>query len=188
MKSISVLLVMGALLGASLPVRAEDAAPRVEELSMDLSLHDYAGDFGFSAGVTSPYMLWGHLAITLDAGMDLRIGALESDPGARAFLPNWVFRAGLIGSSGIINGDMRLYGHGGVVFILPDARLSGATFTWGGFGAFGFEFFINPKDALPFSYFIELGSNGIVPIADLMVAHPSFLTGFATTVGLKMYL
>jgi hypothetical protein len=161
---------------------------RVNDLSINATVENYRNDFSLGARITSPYLLWNHLAFTAAANLTYREGALDTNPGQSVWIPYGVYRLGVIGTSGLIANDMRFYGHGGFVFILPDKRFSTSKFLWGGFGTFGFEFFVTPAQAVPISYFIELGSNGIKAAADLMVSDPIYVNGFSSTVGLKFYL
>jgi hypothetical protein len=145
-------------------------------------------DFGLSAKVTSPYFLSGHAAVTADAAYAFREGRLDSSPSATAQVPYWILRAGCIGTAAELSENIRLYGYGGLLFVLPDASFSSTQFAFGGYGGFGFEFLIPAKDHFGMSYFIELGTSGAPANAELMDGDPSYMSGFNTEVGLKIYL
>jgi hypothetical protein len=179
----TIIALIGTTVWAQTPARSA-----FEDFSFGFAVEQLKQDFGFSAEVTSPYFLWGHAAVTADASYALREGRLDSSPSATALVPYWILRVGSIGVVAVLNDNIRLYGYGGVLFVLPDASFSSAQFVFGGYGGFGFEFFTPVTDHFGISYFIELGTSGAPANAELMDGDPSYMSGFNAEVGLKIYL
>jgi hypothetical protein len=89
---------------------------------------------------------------------------------------------GLIGVGGTISNAIRLYGEGGVIGIFPNSVFSDKDFVFGGYGLFGFEFFMLDKDVRIPSYYIEIGSVGAAS-ADKLPAKPVYSNGLTISVG-----
>lgn len=101
-------------------------------------------------------------------------------------MPYTVYKLGLIGVGGMINQSIRLYGEGGIVYIIPNDDFSEENSVSGGYGLFGFEFFMNKGSSI--CYFIELGSMGIGASAEKLPGKPLYANGFSTSVGLRVHL
>lgn len=134
-------------------------------LSAGYEIGEIGNDFLMGGRVTSPFMFGGYAAVRI---------AGDTAWNRTDWSPYGFFRAGLIGSSGLINDVIRLYGEGGVS-LLWNADGSGRS-VFGGYGLFGFEFFTGKNS--PLSYFIEMGTLG---------SSVSRLTGFNTRTGLSVY-
>ena len=150
---------------------------RGDGFSLGTGLTDAAGEFGFQGNVTSPWFLWNKAAVRGSGFILYR----ESN-----WTPYYGFRLGLIGGTIMANADIRLYGEGGVQCIFPDESFDSDVFVIGGYGHFGFEFFVD-RAHNGLTYYIELGSNGISATADSEAGSPLYMNGFATTVGLRFY-
>lgn len=84
--------------------------------------------------------------------------------------------AGKTGSIGDFN---RLYGEGGIVGLFPNKSFSSKAFEIGGYGLFGFEFYMNPGA----NYFIEIGAVGTGAKAD----RPIYSNGLTISTGFRYH-
>lgn len=152
--------------------------------ALGFSLYECSQCLGIGVNLTTPYFLSGRFAVRLSANHALLEGTPvgETENKMRTYT---AFKLGLIGVGGYWNELIRLYGEGGVIRILPQDRLS-AKKGWGGYGHFGFEFFMS-EDA-PVCYFIELGTIGSGVRAEKLLYNPFYANGFTTSVGLRAHL
>lgn len=135
-------------------------------LSVGFEIGEVGPDLVLGARITSPWLFGGYAAARVSGDIAWNSGSLWS--------PYGVFRAGLIGSSGMINEFARLYGEGGGMLYWNED--SAGAIVLGGYGTFGFEFFTG--EGSPVSYFIEAGTNG---------SSLTRLTGFDVKTGLSIY-
>ncbi len=98
---------------------------------------------------------------------------------------SWLAKLGLIGANTILDDTIRLYAEGGALFVFPNANLSDEPWFFGGYGHFGFEFFIPESKWL--SYYLELGSIGTGFAAEKMTGSPYFISGFSASAGVRVY-
>ncbi len=94
------------------------------------------------------------------------------------------FTLGVVGVGGTISDWARLYGEGGVLFILPNSAFSSSSVDVGGYGLFGFEFFMNPH----VNYYIELGGVGSGAKADKIALNPIYSNGFLIQTGFRIVI
>lgn len=134
--------------------------------SAGFELGEIGPDLCLGARITSPWFFDGYAAARIAGDIVWNRDTQWSPYGA--------FRLGLIGSSGMVNDIMRLYGGGGGMLIWNED--STGSFVIGGYGHFGFEFFTG-KDS-PIAYFIEAGTNG---------SSLTRLTGFDVRTGFSFY-
>jgi hypothetical protein len=171
-----------AVIAAGLPLVAEEATAQPAQIrgngvSVGVGLLDAAGDFGFQGTVTSPWFLYEHIAVRAGGFMLYR----ETN-----WTPYYGAKLGLLGGTFMENGDIRLYGEFGGTVLYPSTSFDNDAIVAGIYGHFGFEFFTaRTKNGL--SYFIELGSNAAQATAEKEAGAPTYLSGFATTVGLRFY-
>ena len=144
-------------------------------LSLGLSVQEWQDDFGSSLVLTSPWFLYEKAA--------LRVSGTVLFKENTQWKPYYALRTGLLGGSFMQSADIRLYGEGGLLLVFPDASFDSTSFRMGGYGHFGFEFFLSSQKGTA-SYFIELGSNGIDART---IAGNHYLNGFATTCGFRFY-
>lgn len=93
---------------------------------------------------------------------------LENSMGTRASLdaawrgsdwtPYFAAKLGILGSSGLAEDFARFYGSGGIHISLENAAASPQVLI-GGYGSFGFEFFL-PATGKTFAYYLEIGGSG----------------------------
>lgn len=77
-----------------------------------------------------------------------------------------------------------MYGEGGILGLFPSSDFSSKKFVFGGYGLFGFEFFMNQMN----KYFIELGSCGTGAKADKIATKPIYSNGFLISTGFRVTL
>ncbi|MCF6334720.1 MAG: hypothetical protein L3J12_03150 [Spirochaetales bacterium] len=136
-----------------------------KSISLGYEIGEIGNDFIMGGRITSPFVFGGSAAARISGDAVWN----KTDGSSYGF-----FRAGLIGSSGLINKVIRLYGEGGMSLLW---NADGADrLVFGGYGLFGFEFFTGVNS--PLSYFIEMGTLG---------GSVSRLTGFNTRTGLSVY-
>lgn len=93
------------------------------------------------------------------------------------------FSLGVVSVGGEVGGFMRLYGEGGVLILLPADEFSSESMEFGGYGLFGFEFFMNKKA----NYYIEIGGVGTGAKADKIVTKPIYSNGLLISAGFRFH-
>ncbi len=147
-------------------------------MGFGIHLSQYQRDFGLGVQYTTPYFLYESLAFRAKANL-MWHEHIENLEYTWSQYSNYTL--GLVGTAGKINDFMRLYGEGGVIFILPNSSFSTADYDLGGYGLFGFEFYFFPNG----NYFIELGAVGTGAQADEIPGNPIYSNGFMTNVGFR---
>jgi hypothetical protein len=172
-----VLIISALLLGQTGTAQNEPS----RKLSFGFNLGQYQQDFGLGLNLTSPYFLQDRMAVRLRANLMFHehIENFET-----TWTPYTNFTLGLIGVGGTIGNFARLYGEGGAILLLPNEAFSSASAEFGGYGLFGFEFFMNPH----INYFIELGGVGTGAEADQILFDPLYSNGFLIQTGFRIYL
>jgi hypothetical protein len=147
-------------------------------MALSFSLQEWGNEFGTGFQITSPWFWHEKTAVRLGGS-----ALWKQDANWATF---YALRLGLVGATFMRNEDIRLYGEGGFLFLFPSASFDSDPFAFGGYGHFGFEFFM-PKAiaSLSSSYFIELGTNGVGAKTDI---GQSYLNGFSVSTGLRVYL
>jgi hypothetical protein len=143
-------------------------------------IQQYQRDFGIGLQFTSPFFLKKYVAVRLRA-------SYAWHEHATAFNTLWTpypqLALGVVGVGGMIGRRIRLYGEGGGIVLFPAEEFSKESTYLGGYGHFGFEFFMT-RD---FNYYIELGGVGTGAIADKVAQKPFFSNGFTTAVGFRYF-
>ncbi|MCX8058271.1 MAG: hypothetical protein N3A58_02520 [Spirochaetes bacterium] len=156
---------------------------KVNNFSIGYSIGRNDNDFSIGLTFTSPF-IFNVAAIRINGYVCFN---QFIDSSYNTWFPYYVLKIGLLGSSGIVNNNMRFYGEGGLVILFANENVSSKKINYGGYGLFGFEFFINYN----LSYFIELGSNGLPVLADKLISsndyNRKYFNGFFTFVGLRFY-
>lgn len=148
---------------------------RSARASFGFSLQDWNQDFGMGISITSPWFLYQKASIKLSGNV-----LFKED---NQWEPYYAVCLGCIGGSFMESADIRLYGEGGFLFLFPTQTFDSSSFRFGGYGHFGFEFFLSTKKWAS-SYFIELGSNGINATTN---TGNSYGNGFAAACGFRIY-
>ena len=169
--------------GSSVVFAEDSVGSKYSHLSLGFNLNNFHHDFGFGVNLTTPYFLNNRVAVRFSANSSyfegIPINKTEYD-----WMPYTIYKLGIIGTSAMINDLIRLYGEGGVIFIIPNSCFSEKN-GLGGYGHFGFEFSVD--SCSPVCYFIELGSVGTSARAEKILNKPIYANGFATSVGLRYH-
>ena len=150
-------------------------------LGMGFHLIQNQRDFGFGLQATSPYIAGGSFALRVRSSLMFNEGLLDT---AIQWMPYYNLSIGLIGVGGKIGEHIRLYGEGGIVTLLPSDRFSSERMVVGGYGLFGFEFFMNRM----VNYFIEIGGIGTGATADKIAGRPVYSNGMSISTGFRFQL
>jgi len=183
MKTTLISLMILLLFGSSVfvPLQAQQQMKPNSGLGFGFQINQFQNDFGFGLNMTSPEILNGNAAIRLKANQVYFEHLLD---GEYVWSGYQNVSLGFVGFGGKVGQDIRLYGEGGLVGIIPNERFSSETFKVSGYGTFGFEFFPTPA----FNYFIELGVMTSRAQADKVAGSPFFSNGFAASVGFRVNL
>lgn len=144
-------------------------------------LNQYQSDFGLGLNLTSPFFA------NEKIGFRLRGNVMFNEHVQNAtttWTPYSNVSLGLIGVSGKIADVIRLYGEGGIIALFPSDEFSSEHYELGGYGLFGFEFFMNKTS----NYFIEIGGVGTGAKEDKIATQPIYSNGLLLSAGFRMYL
>jgi hypothetical protein len=141
-------------------------------------LVQYQNDFGFGVNVISPYFANKSIGIRLKTNLMFNQNVID---GLSDWMPYGNISLGVVGVAGQINDEIRLYGEGGVIGILPSNKFSSTDLVVGGYGLFGFEFFFTNGG----NYFIEIGGVGTGATADKVDTKPIYSNGLTISVGIR---
>ncbi|MEM1025500.1 MAG: hypothetical protein AAGD10_13535 [Myxococcota bacterium] len=186
------------------PLIDEALAPR-RGPALSLGVHRLQNDFGVHGGLSSPWLLDGHLSFRLEGGVawfeDLRALPPDGDPDTFGALELYgTARALLVAATPIGLASGRLYVAVGPSLLFIDDRLSSDTVSPGVYGVAGVELFAGDAyRSSPFSFFFEAGGVAHTATADVenRIGAPettdSFVaraiaTGFALGAGLRFHL
>ncbi|MBN1797491.1 MAG: hypothetical protein JW822_02875 [Spirochaetales bacterium] len=161
------------------------SAQKGNNLSFSYEIGRLDNDFYIGGTVTSPYFIYNAVAVRAGGGLVFRPGVPDGQS-SEEWYTYALGKVGLVGAN-LINEFIRAYGEGGLLFVFPNQEFSSTEFQFGGYGLWGFEFFMSGITNSWVSYYIELGGIGTGAIADKMTAHPLYLNGFFTQVGIKIY-
>lgn len=152
-----------------------------KKMGFGFQLGQYQNDFGLGAQVTSPFFLYEKLAIRAKANIMWNEHLLDG-------LSTWSeysnISVGVVGMGGEIANIIRLYGEGGLLIILPNENFSSNSSELGGYGLFGFEFFLGYN----FNYYIEIGGVGTGAVADKIATQPIYSNGLIIQTGFRAQL
>lgn len=136
-------------------------------------------DFGLGVNLTSPY--FAHKKVALRVRANLLFNEHIDNTNTTTWTSYSSMSLGIIGVGGNIGESIRLYGEGGVTLLLPSSEFSSESTVLGGYGLFGFEFFIHKSS----NYFIEIGGIGTGASADKIVGNPIYSNGLMINVGYR---
>jgi hypothetical protein len=144
-------------------------------------LNQYQRDFGMGLTATSPFIVHNSLALRARGNF---MFYEHPEHGTTTWTPYSNASLGVVGVGGYIANFMRLYGEGGVIFLFPAADFSSESFQIGGYGLFGFEFFMTPMT----NYFVEIGGVGTGAVADKVENEPIYSNGLLISTGFRIQL
>lgn len=168
-------------LPSTLDTPSTPVSNRSNHIAVGYHVNSFNNDFGFGIGATSPYFLLNTLAIRGSYNFQ-KFNYIDTTK----FYTSVIYKNikfGLLSSAFIANKSIRLYGEGGVAVLVCPAAITATNTSYGGYGLFGFEFFITKG----FSYFIELGAIGTKTRAENVPSIPIFSNGFTASAGLRLY-
>ena len=164
----------------------EKLPDRANNFSYGFHLLNYQQDFGIGLQLTSPYIARGWLAFRGRA--NYQFNQHLNDVNETTWSGFGSYQLGVVGVAGMAGGFARFYAEGGVILLTPPASISSNSVEVGGYGVFGFEFFMSTSPNVPVSYFIELGGIGVGAIADKVPGKPIYSNGFSISVGFRGYI
>ena len=150
-------------------------------IGIGFQLVQYQQDFGYGINLISPYIAKKSVAFRLKTNIMFNQYVKDSVTDQANYQK---FSLGLIGIGGKIGDNIRLYGEGGIVGVLPSNTISSPKQEFGGYGLFGFEFFFSKGG----NYFIEIGGVGIGTIADKLPNKPIYSNGLIISTGFRFFL
>lgn len=145
---------------------------------MGVQLSQYQNDMGLGLNMTSPYFVNNKIAIRLRGNFMFNEHVVN---GETTWEPYYNLSLGLIGVAGKVGDLIRLYGEGLVVCLFPSEEFSSEDFVFGGYGLFGFEFYMSEKS----NYFIEIGGVGTGAKADKIANEPIYSNGLLISTGFR---
>ena len=147
--------------------------------SVGFHLGQYQDDFNVGLNFTSPYFAGDYMAVRLRTNLMYH---QHIDGLSTTWSPYANLSLGLIGVGGVIAERIRIYGEGGVVTIFPSSEFSNESFELGGYGLFGFEFFMSEF----MNYFLEVGAVGTGARADRLAFNPIYSNGLLISSGFRI--
>ena len=173
------LLVLALL--ASFAGRAQTQKVISNGIGIGFHLSQFQRDFGMGLNLTSPYFAKDKIAIRARSNLMFHENVQNT---VSTWTPYLNMSLGLIGVSGNIGDYIRLYGEGGITGLLPSSKFSSQQFAFGGYGLFGFEFFMKPNH----NYFIEIGGIGTGAREDKSPTQPIYSNGLIISAGFRFNL
>ncbi len=150
-----------------------------KNFGLGFQLVQYQNDFGLGFNMTSPYFLYNRLAAVAKGNL---MWNEHIDNSAETTWSNYSnVSLGIKVFSGNVGQHIRLYGEGGVLIIQPSSSFSSKNSELGGYGLFGFEFFMNEHG----NYFIEIGGIGTGAVADKIALKPFYSNGLLLSTGFR---
>lgn len=136
-------------------------------------------DFGLGLNVTSPFLVSNNVAVRLRGNFLWHEHLNDENKTTWSSYSN--ISLGVIGVGGVVGNFLRLYGEGGFVMLFPSIDFSDESTVFGGYGLFGFEFFMHSHSC----YFIEIGGIGTGAKAEKITGEPIYSNGFSVGVGYR---
>jgi hypothetical protein len=150
-----------------------------DKLGMGVQLNQYQDDFGLGLNLTSPYFAHDKIAVRLRGNLMFNEHVKNNET---TWTPYSNMSLGLIGSAGKVGDYIRLYGEGGIIGLFPSDEFSSQDFVIGGYGLFGYEFYMNRRS----NYFIEIGGVGTGAAADAIPNDPLYSNGLCISTGFRI--
>ncbi len=164
----------------AIPGYAEEK-PVSSALGIGMQLNQYQRDFGLGLTISSPAFIHDRVALRLRGNIMFN----EHPENAEiTWSPYANISLGVVSIGGKIGSSIRLYGEGGFIALLPSDKFSSQSFEAGGYGLFGFEFFMSSRS----NYFIEIGGIGTGAKADMLATKPIYSNGLMISAGFRVLL
>lgn len=174
-------MILGLILAVALVCAAEAKDEALKNgVGAGFQINQYQDDFGLGLTLTSLY---------LRDAVAIRVrGNLMFNENVRVNETSWDsyfnFTAGLVGIGGYASEKIRLYGEGGFIGLFPASEFSDKDFVAGGYGLFGFEFYMDARR----NYFIEIGGVGTDAREDNVPGRPIYSNGLLISTGFRLVL
>lgn len=150
-------------------------------VNIGIQLSQYQQDFGAGMTLTSPWFGQQRIAVRARSHVMFHEHMQEQETTWNPYLNATI---GVTGKTGRIGDSILLYGEGGVIGLFPSDDFSSESFEFGGYGLFGFEFYMNPDS----NYFIEIGAVGTGAKADEVANEPIYSNGLTISTGFRLNL
>lgn len=165
------------MISLALQIQAQESLNKKFGIGGQVGQHQK--DFGIGLHITSPYFANQKMAVRLKGNL---IWNEHLDSNAETSWSSYSnLSLGFVQSVAEINNFVRLYGEAGTILLFPSSKFSSESLQLGGYGVFGFEFFIDEH----INYFFEAGGVGTGAKADKIVGKPIYSNGFLTNVGVR---
>lgn len=174
-------LLLGLFICLSTTSNAQDEGPATG-FGIGFHLGQFQKDFSLGLDLTSPYFVDDRIAVRVKGNIAWNEhinSVLETTWTSYSNLS-----IGVVGVGGTVGDFMRLYGEGGFLFLFPSEEFSSESSEIGGYGLFGFEFFMSPN----MNYYLEIGGVGTGAVADKVVGKPIYSNGLLINVGFRIIL
>ena len=139
-----------------------------KKTEIGFQIAQYQNDFGIGVNLSSPYFAKKRLAVRLRGNLVWN-QHLNSES-VTVWSPYSNLSLGIVGVAREIGDFLRLYGEGGMIILFPSGDFSTKSFQNGGYGLFGFEFFMDRNS----NYYIEIGGIGTGAVADKIAGKPIY--------------
>ncbi len=149
------------------------------KLGAGFHLNQYQNDFGLGLDFSSPYFVHDRIAVRLRGNYMFNEHIKNSKT---TWTPYSNISLGLVGVAGKVGNFIRLYGEGGIIGIFPSNEFSSKKSAFGGYGLFGYEFYMNNSS----NYFIEIGGVGTNATADKITNQPIYSNGLLISSGFRI--
>lgn len=161
-------------------ITAQTSEPR-NNMSIGFQINQYQDDFGIGINATSPFFIYQKVAVRLRSNLMFNEHLKNQEATWTPYLNATV---GLLGEAGWIGDSIKLYSEGGVIGLFPSETFSSESFEFGGYGLFGFEFYMVPRN----NFFIEIGGVGTGARANKMINKPIYSNGLLISAGFRVHL
>ena len=173
------LLIVAILIGVIQISNGQEDALNTK-FAVGFQIAQYQQDFGLGLNVNSPYFADDRIAFRL-RGNIMWNEHLDPD-GLSTWSTYSNLSLGIIGVGGQIGNSIRLYGEGGLILLFPSSNFSSESTELGGYGLFGFEFYLNPF----MTYFIEIGGVGTGAREDKLPSQAIYSNGLLVDTGFRI--
>ncbi len=173
------LLIVAILIGFTQIINAQEEVLN-KNFAVGFQIAQYQQDFGLGLNVSSPYFADDRIAFRLRGNI---MWNEHLNPDGLSTWSNYSnLSLGIVGVGGQIGNSIRLYGEGGLILLFPSSNFSSESTEIGGYGLFGFEFYLHPNG----SYFIEIGGVGTGAKEDKIATQAIYSNGLLIDTGFRI--
>lgn len=153
---------------------------KLNKISYGLQLQKVQNDFGFGVHILSPSIGDFRLKSSYNYNWLIHPNSNQTSTWSEYSSFNFGTRY-----QTLVSNNINLYVEGGPQILLNKGDVSSEKTNFGGYGLFGFEFFLSEESVGNTSYFIELGATGNNSRADKTTTKQKIGNGFITSVGVR---